>query len=161
MLFCYSIASHFCSSFHLGNLFGLVCLLICLFLSFFHFHSPHVLVAYYSFRLRFLLVFFSLLSIESLNQFQFNHTYSSTFTVQAITYFLVVFVFPHLFTLVVYVCVLRFVQFLFYLFSAHRMCDSFLMRRGSFGYGRQKCRFLPAIRECGQNHDFGSHMLRG
>lgn len=89
MLLCYSIASLLQRSSVSWNRFGLVFLFVGL-LVFSQFHfifvPSHVPVAYYSF-------FLPLLSIESLNQFHFNHTYNSTFTVQAITlsYFPLVF----------------------------------------------------------------------
>lgn len=59
-----------------------VCWFACLLLvSFLSVSTPR-----FSCLLFLLLSFFLFLSIESLNQFHFNHTYNSTFTVQAITF---------------------------------------------------------------------------
>lgn len=90
MLFCYSIASLLLRSSVSRNRFRLVYLFVGL-LVYFQFLSFPFLP---TFQLLIIpsCIFLSLLSIESLNQFHFNHTYNSTFTVQAITfsYFLLV-----------------------------------------------------------------------
>lgn len=150
MLICYSIASllgvPFCST---EQSFGLVCVGLLVYLVSFISVSLHVSFLHvFSFIL-------SLLSIESLNQFHFNHTYNSTFTVQAITFLFLSCCFrfsPILYSRLYVFCMCS-CCVLSSLFSAANvfMCDSF--RRGSLSMAAKsvdsvgaKIMILEAIR---------------